>query len=244
MKPKHARFYLIITILSLFMVLLGFGKSFFLRPFFEQPSFLKDLPTSVYIHGTLMTIWYIMLVAQSALVNVKKVKLHMTLGWGLVAVACLLIISGLIVNAGAFPRFIAVGFLDVASEGMMLMAASFWTYDQTVFVPFGLMIATAIFKRKNIIIHRSMMLGASMLMLNPAIIRMAGWMFPGFVLPAGTLIYLLFPISLIVHDWVRYKKFPLYPFIAFVAIIVITFLMIWLPSTDYGMDLFKRTINV
>lgn len=244
MKPKHARFYLIITILSLLMVLLGFGKSFFLRPFFDQPAFLKDLPAAVYIHGALMTIWYIMLVAQSALVNAKKVKLHMTLGWGLVAVACLLIISGLIVNAGAFPRFIAVGFLEVANERMMRMAASFWTYDQTVFVPFGLMIATAVFKRKNIIIHRSMMLGASMLMLNPAIIRIAGWMFPGFALPAGTLIYLLFPISLIVHDWGRYKKFPLYPFIAFVAIIVITFLMIWFPSTDYGMDLFKKSINI
>jgi len=43
-----------------------------------------------------MSIWYIMLLVQSALVNVKKVKLHMTLGWGLVAIAFLIIISGLI----------------------------------------------------------------------------------------------------------------------------------------------------
>jgi len=37
MKQPQSRFYLIITILMLLAVLLGFGQSFFLRPFFNQP---------------------------------------------------------------------------------------------------------------------------------------------------------------------------------------------------------------
>jgi len=244
MKPQHTRFYLLLSILILLMVLLGFGHSFFLRAFVEQPYFLKELPTVVYLHGIVMTIWFVMIVVQSALVNVKQVKLHMTLGWGLVALAALVIITGLIVNAGVFARWLALGFLDPANEEMMLMAASFWTYDQTVLVPFGLMVATAVYKRKHVVIHRSMMLGASMLLLNPAIFRMTGWMFPGFVMPSAMLIYLLFPVMLLVHDWVRYKKFPLYPFIVLLAIVVIAFLMIWLPTTDFGMNMFKQSINV
>lgn len=242
MKTKHSRFYLLITIFMLVAVFLGFAHSFFLRTLFDQPVFLRNLPAIVYIHGGVMSIWYIMLVVQSALVNVKKVRLHMTLGWGLVANAVLIIISGFIVNAGVFPRWLALGFLDPDNEGMMRMAAGFWTFDQTALIPFGLMVALAVFQRKNIVIHRSMMLGASMLLLNPALFRMTGWMFPGFVLPSATLFYLLFPISLIVHDWIRHKKFPVYPFIVFLVVLVITILMIFLPATDFGMGLFKESI--
>jgi len=244
MKPQPTRFYLIITILMLVMVFLGFAHSFFLRPFIDQPFFLKELPFMVYLHGGVMTLWYVMMVVQSALVKVKKVKLHMTMGWGLVAIASLVIISGLIVNAGVFPRWLAIGFLDPANEGMMMMAAGFWTYDQTALVPFGLMVAIAVYQRKNLVIHRSMMLGAAMVLMNPAIFRMTGWLFPNFVLPSATLIYLLLPISLLAHDWVRYKRFPVYPFFVLMAVFILAFLMVWLPSTDFGMDLFKQSVNV
>ena len=191
-----------------------------------------------------MTIWYIMLVIQSALVNVKNFKLHQNLGWGLIGIAILVIVSGLMVNSDVFPRWKALGIIDPTNEGMMRMFAFFWTFDMIAFVPFGLMVATAVVKRKNIALHRSMMLGASMLLLNPAIFRMTGWMFPGFVMPSATLLYLLFPIALILHDWVKFKKFPIYPFIAFLAIVVVTFLVIWLPSTDYWMNLFLKTLKL
>lgn len=244
MKNRHSQFYLIITILIFLVVLLGFGKTFFLRPYFDQPNFLEELPVIVYIHGGIMTIWYIMLVIQSALVNVKNFKLHQNLGWGLIGIAILVIVSGLMVNSDVFPRWKALGIIDPTNEGMMRMFAFFWTFDMIAFVPFGLMVATAVVKRKNIALHRSMMLGASMLLLNPAIFRMTGWMFPGFVMPSATLLYLLFPIALILHDWVKFKKFPIYPFIAFLAIVVVTFLVIWLPSTDYWMNLFLKTLKL
>jgi hypothetical protein len=106
------------------------------------------------------------------------------------------------------------------------------------------MVATAVLKRKDMVCHRSMMLGASMLLVNPALFRMTGWMFPGFAMPIATLLYLLFPISLITYDWSKQKKFPIYPFIVFLSVVVIVFFMIWLPSTDYWMDLFKNSINI
>lgn len=241
---NHSRFYLLITSLLLLVVILGFGKTFFLRPFFDQPVFLKELPAIVYIHGGIMTIWYVMLVVQSALVNVNNIKLHRTLGWGLVGTAVLIIVSGLMVNAGVFPRLIALGVLDPKNDGLMRMAASLWTYDQVALVPFGLMVATAILKRKDMVIHRSMMLGASMLLLHPALFRMAGWMFPGFAMPSATLIYFLFPILLIVYDWRKQKKFPVYPFIVLLSVVLVTVLIIWLPSKTYWMDLFKNSINI
>ncbi|HMP30565.1 MAG TPA: hypothetical protein PKD85_13250, partial [Saprospiraceae bacterium] len=129
MKPKHSRFYLNITILLLVVVLLGFGKPFFLRAFFDQPTHLVTLPSSVYVHGGIMSLWYIMLVVQSALVNVKNVKLHKNIGWSLIVLALFIIISGLVVNAGVFPRLIALGVLDPKNESLIRMAASLWTYD-------------------------------------------------------------------------------------------------------------------
>jgi len=244
MKPKHARFYLIMTILLLVVVLLGFGKPFFLRAFFDQPIHLVTLPSSVYVHGGIMTLWFMMLVVQSALVNVRNVKLHKNLGWGLLVLSLLVIISGLVVNAGVFPRLIALGVLDPNNENLIRMAASLWTYDIIVLIPFSIMIGIAVLQRNNIIVHRSMMLGASMLLTNPAIFRMTGWMFPDFAMGSAILIYLLFPLMLLGYDWLRYKKFPLYAFIGLLAIVVVSLLMILLPATNFWMELFLKTINL
>jgi len=82
MKTQHSRFYLIITLLLLSVVLLGFGPRFFLRPFFEQPRHLQmeHLPIKFMLHGVLMTLWYVLLVTQSALVNTKNIHFHKRMG--------------------------------------------------------------------------------------------------------------------------------------------------------------------
>jgi len=138
MKSPHSRFYLIITILFLMVVLLGFGPRFYLRPFFEQPRHMQmeTLPIQFILHGILMTFWYVLLVVQSALVNTKNIKLHMRPGWGLGIIAILAVISAIPVMMGFAPRMVELGFLDVTNADRIWFQNIQWTNDIFALITF------------------------------------------------------------------------------------------------------------
>lgn len=240
MKTQHSRFYLLITILLFVVVLLGFGRTFFLRPFFPQPGHLtmESLPTGIFMHGLFMTLWYVLLIAQSALVNVKKVHLHMKLGWALAVVAILLVVFAIPVMMGFAPRVLELGFLDLNNPGAVQFQNMLWTNDLTSIVVFSGMVTMGILNRKNVALHRTMMLFASMAFTAPASFRMLQWVLPKYAMPGMMLIFLLFPLSVFIHDWIKTKKFPKYAFWGFLALLVVILATFQLPTTEFWTNVF------
>jgi hypothetical protein len=59
------------------LVVLGFGPSYFYRPFTNPTT---SLTTLVHMHGALMTTWIALFLAQAALVSARRVDLHRRLG--------------------------------------------------------------------------------------------------------------------------------------------------------------------
>lgn len=245
MKNQHSRFYLLITILLLVVVLLGFGRTFFLRPFFPQPGHLtmESLPTGIFLHGLLMTLWYVLLITQSALVNVKKVQLHMKLGWALAAVAILLVVFAIPVMMGFAPRMLELGFLDLNNPGAVQFQNMLWTNDLTSIVVFISMLTIGILNRKNIPLHRTMMLFGSMAFTAPASFRMLQWVLPKYAMPGMMLIFLLFPLSVLIHDWIKTKKFPKYSFWGFLALLFVILATFQLPTTEFWTTIFLNHLN-
>lgn len=240
MKKNHSRFYLIITILLFMVVLLGFGRTFFLRPFFPQPAHLsmESLPTGIFIHGILMTLWYVLLITQSALVNVKRVQLHMKLGWALAAVAVLLVVFAIPVMMGFAPRLVELGFISLDNPGAVQFQNMLWTNDLSSILVFGTLITIGMLNRKNIALHRTMMLFGSMAFTAPASFRMLQWVLPQYAMPGMMLLFVLFPLSVGVHDWIRAKKFPWYPFWGFLALLVVILATFQLPTTEFWTNVF------
>ncbi|WP_291788042.1 hypothetical protein, partial [Cecembia sp.] len=121
MKQHHSRFYLIITILLLLFVLIGFSRTFYLRPFFEQPERwqLDQLPLVYVIHGIVLTAWFMLLVLQSALINLRKVSIHRKLGFAMAFLAVLVVFTGVQVVLDSTPRSIRMGLLDPESISEM-----------------------------------------------------------------------------------------------------------------------------
>ena len=87
--PRHfeRRFYLGASLAFLALVLWTFARTFYLKAFFRTP----PLPLLLHVHGAVMTGWVVLLVVQSGLVAVHRVRWHRRLGvfgagWGTLVV--------------------------------------------------------------------------------------------------------------------------------------------------------------
>ncbi|MFN4122508.1 MAG: hypothetical protein ACK4GL_04295 [Flavobacteriales bacterium] len=163
---------------------------------------MESLPLKFILHGSVMTLWYILLVVQSALINVRKVQLHMRLGWLLAGLALFVVISAWPVMMGFAPRVLSLGFIDLEKPSTLVHQAWMWYNDLMALFAFTIMVSIAIWKRKKVALHRSMVLIASMMFMASAIARMLEWMTNGFsfisFIITSLAIMFAYPIALVV----------------------------------------------
>ena len=88
-------FFLWMTLLMAFLVFGGFGLTYW-KPM--ATGSLESLPPVVHLHGVVFSIWIVLLVVQSFLINVNNVKLHKSLGTFGIAVATGLVILGALIT--------------------------------------------------------------------------------------------------------------------------------------------------
>ena len=129
------------------IVLAGYFRSYYFRPFFENPPFANSL---VHFHAITMSVWVLYFTAQIALVRTKNLKLHMSMGLAGIALAAIVIVVGMvtawdshIVRATAPPGMNPHGFFLVPILDMLFFAVFF---------------AGAIYYRKKPAQHKSLML--------------------------------------------------------------------------------------
>ena len=80
-KSSERKFYSRMALFLVFVVLLGFGPSFYLRnvvPAYPRPN--PTLPPAVIFHGLVFTSWMALIVAQTQLIAARKHAVHMQLG--------------------------------------------------------------------------------------------------------------------------------------------------------------------
>src|SRR5688572_27992461 len=72
------RFFTGISLVILATVLVGFARTFFLRPLFpDMPSPAEPI---FYVHGVAFTAWIVLLLAQTSLVAAGRTELHRRIG--------------------------------------------------------------------------------------------------------------------------------------------------------------------
>lgn len=129
-------------------------------------------PFWVHLHGLAMLSWLTLLVVQPTLVSRDNLALHRRLGWVGAGLATLIVVLGIFTGIASLvlhrfpPFFTPPYFLALTTVG----AASF-----------GLTVALAIRRRKQTDWHRRLMIGATIMILEPALGRllpmplMIGW---------------------------------------------------------------------
>lgn len=92
--PSRPMDFLVLTAAISATVFVGFWFTYF------EPMFKGAYPpasTAVHVHGWSFFAWYLLLPLQAALVNRQRISLHRTLGTASIALAVLMVLSGLLV---------------------------------------------------------------------------------------------------------------------------------------------------
>src|ERR1051325_6009043 len=114
-RVNDRRPYILAAIVSPLLVLAGFARTYYLKPFFNTP----DLPGRiVHLHGIVMTAWVLLFITQVSLVAKRKTRLHQRLGIAGGVLAALVVIVGVLTALfaaarGATPVPPALAFLVV-----------------------------------------------------------------------------------------------------------------------------------
>jgi len=157
--PERSRSYVAIALIAAAIVFLGFARAFFFNAFFAR----GYLGTLRIVHGTVFSLWLVLLLVQTTLVARKRADIHRRLGVFGFVLASLMIILGLMMafNAAKYGFhgpglpppliFVAVPFFDI--------------------VVFAALIAAAFYYRRKPEIHKRLIIVATISILPPALAR-------------------------------------------------------------------------
>ncbi len=180
-RRGRTRFFLAIAGAILAIVLVGFAPTLYLRALFDVPA----IPGLLYLHGTLLTAWFALVVTQAALVRAGNVALHRRLGVAGVALGVALVIVSTVVTLRFVDRVlhaptamdsdlsVALGF--GAQAPLLGIAATALWGNLTSLTMFSVLVCCAVLARRRGDVHKRLMVLASVSILAPAIARISRW---------------------------------------------------------------------
>lgn len=179
------------------LILAAYFKSYYFNSFFADVPRVPNL--IVHIHGMVMTLWVAYFTTQIVLIRTKNVKLHMTMGMAGIALAILVVVTGMtaavdshLVRRTAPPGINPLGFFIIPIFDMATFAALF---------------AGAIYFRKRPAEHKSLMLLTAVIFLPAALMRLPVLVPPKFmILWAYGIPDLIALTCLGWHSW-KHRKF-------------------------------------
>jgi len=154
---SERKFYTRMALLLAFLVLLGFGPSFFLRgivPAYPRPN--PTLTPWVVFHGLVFTAWMGVLIAQTQLIAARKHAVHMTLGKVGMLLAILMIPVMYLTAVWQVARANQPPFTDPLTWTVVPLAT---------IIPFAILVWAGWEKRRSAPWHKRLMLCAAILVV-------------------------------------------------------------------------------
>jgi hypothetical protein len=159
-------FFFLAHLVLLIVVLVGFSPTFYLRPLFKT----RLLPVVLYVHGAVLTFWFVLTVVQGWLMRTQRHRLHRRIGYVAAGYAALVVVMGLVADARLASE------IDSPADAENIV---FWGNLFTLML-FTAFVALALVFRKRPEAHKRLTLLASISIVGPAMARFTEWpMFPG-----------------------------------------------------------------
>ena len=230
----RSRFYPILAGLILLIVLTGFSQTLYLRAFFEVP----EIPPYLYVHGALLTSWFVLFFVQTLLVEIGSTGHHRKLGIAAVTIGAVIPMAGLMATFGIPGRIVSAGF-EVASLLPAITPVIVANSLEIAF--FSAALLSAVLLRRNREAHSRLMLWATLFLVGPAIARISRWpIFPDVGEQSFYLIIFSILIAIIVaHEVFRYKRVHPATIIAVVSWISIQLVQPYIVGSEWGQNLVR-----
>ena len=159
-RPNDRAFYTGMAVAAALAVLLGFSRTYYLRPYFQT----TPLDTAFRVHGFVFSAWIALFVAQTSLVAARRTAIHRKLGWAGACLAVLMVVVALNAAVHGAQRDIAAG---QAQE-----ALAFFSTPVLSIATFATLVAVAVALRGRAETHKRLMLLATLSLLDAAAARM------------------------------------------------------------------------
>ena len=189
---RHPAFFPAMSSLLVVLVFLGFAPTYYLRPESAGP-----IPAYLHVHGAAMTIWFLLLLVQTALIATRRRAVHRQLGLFGAGVAAVIVALNPLVVAWSVPNLLAV---NKSTQLTALIVVA----DLLLIAIFLVLVGLAIRLRRSPETHSRMLLLASLAVSGPALgrlsLNLAGTPLPGII---GLM---LLPLLIVVHDRVMMKR--------------------------------------
>ncbi|MGB7738561.1 MAG: hypothetical protein WBM03_05555 [Steroidobacteraceae bacterium] len=186
------RFYGGMAVAILAVAVLGFARTYFLRPILPVPTPAPlALTHLVHLHAVLFTTWVVLLFIQTRLVAARRIDLHRRLGVIAAGMAIVMVVVGVLVALHAVHRGIAPFGMDPHRFLVVPLVAI------TLFAV--LVVAGMRARRRDAQAHKRYMLLGTIALLPPAVARWA--LLLGLGPPIVLAVATLFVVPLFVWDW-------------------------------------------
>ena len=155
-RHRGQNFFAAMSVVLLVAVLVGFARTFYLRALLGLP----DMPVHRYVHGAVLTAWFLLLVIQAFLVRAGRTRVHRRVG----PFAAVLAVAVVAISLFTLAR----------RDAPFIDEAPFRSLGQlNVVVGFSFCVGVAVVLRHRSEVHKRMMLLGSVLITGPALDRMA-----------------------------------------------------------------------
>ena len=165
MKPDRF-FYTAAGAIFLVLTVLGFQQYIFHGKHVDGSAIAPVMLVTVVLHSSAIFAWFVMFFVQALLIATHNRRVHMTLGWGVVGIAALIVVTAPLVALRSIRVAPEQVIFDWPGPQFLLVM---WT-EIALFVVF---ITIGVLNRKRPRIHRPMMLMASLAIVSGATARIA-----------------------------------------------------------------------
>lgn len=160
MKPERY-FYAAAGAIFLVITLLGFQHYIFQGKHADGSPIAPAMLAIVVAHSSAIFAWFVMFFVQALLISTQHRRLHMKLGWGAVAIAAMIAVTGPLVASRSIRADPGQVVFDWPGRQFLLMMYT----EIALYVAF---VALGVLNRKRPRIHRPMMLLAGLAILSGA----------------------------------------------------------------------------
>lgn len=173
------------------VVLVAFARTFYLRRLFDLP----PMPGYLYLHGLVLTTWFVLVFLQTCLVAAHRTDLHRRLGVVAALDAALVVLVSPLVAVRAITRYQAAGVHPAEIQFIVIG-------DLVCLLVFSTLVVAALRMRRRPDWHKRLMLVSCVAILGPAVARLER---VGLAVPVPAVLLLLLAL-LAAHDAVGSRR--------------------------------------
>jgi hypothetical protein len=228
-------------------LLIGFSPTLYLRELFP----VEPIPGYLYVHGTVLTSWFLWLLLQTSLVRKGNTAAHRRMGVIGASIGAAAVVAGPMATIGVVARLRAAGldwdtdmsalpFLGVEGVPMLNFASQVVWGNFVSIAVFAGMLAAAVLLRRNPQAHKRLMLLGSIVIVGPALARISRWpIFGGEDSGFIPIMTFALVISVVVYDFVATRRLHRATWIGVAVIIVGAVAQQVIAGSDLGRAIVK-----